>query len=462
MPAGRLRTGSVAAVAVEEAAGRPSAGTATASSLPDAASLSRSALASVGLVVLVVAGLAVALGAAAGPSFLIYGDSRLPGVPAWLVGPLAGVAPAPGPTTFSLLVLAMMASYVAVLAGAEALRPRVALGVVLLLHAALLVAPPILSGDLFSYLVYARLDLVHGLDPYRHAADVAPGDPLYPWVGIKHIASPYGPLFTLGTWVLVPLGPAAGVWALKALAVGAALACAALTWSCARRLGRAPLGPTLFVALNPVALVYGVGGGHNDLFMAVLILGGVRLALGGRERAAAAAVVGAASVKATGGLVLPFLLLGARRRARALGAALAATATMSVVALAGFGLESMLGYLEVVLRQGGFVSLYSVWPLLVKASGLGTGVPTLLRVLLLAAFAAATLAAGWRAWHGEDWVSCAGWAVLALLVTTTWILPWYVVLLTPLAALGSSARLRIATHAFTVLVLITRLPVLLG
>lgn len=415
-----------------------------------------------GLVVLLCAGLAVVLGAAAGPSFLIFGDPRLPPVPGWLVTPLAGLAPAPGATTFSLLALALLGAYLAVLWGAEALSPRMALGAVLVVHAALLVAPPILSGDLFSYLAYARLDIVYGLDPYRHAADAAPGDPLYRYVGIKHIESPYGPLFTLATWTLVPLGPAAGVWALKGLAVGAALACAALTWSSARRLGRAPLGPTLFVALNPVTLVFAVGGGHNDLFMAALLLVGVRLAVGGRARAAAVAVVGAASVKATAGLVLPFLLLGARRRARALVAALAATAVMSAVALGVFGFDSMFGYVEVVLRQGGFVSVYSVWPLVVEASGLGEGVPTALRVVLMATFAAVAVAAGLRAWRGEDWISCAGWAVLALLVTTTWILPWYVVLLTPLAALGSSVRLRAATHLFTALIVVTRLPLLLG
>jgi len=449
-------------VAVEEAAGPASAGTARAPTPSHAAPPARRAFALAGLALFAAAGLAVVLGAAAGPSFLIYGDPRLPDVPAWLVTPLAGLAPAPGATTFSFLVLALTGGYLALLSGAEALPARVAFGVVIVLHAALLLAPPILSGDLFSYLTYARLDTVYGLDPYRHAADAAPGDPLYPYVGIKHIASPYGPLFTLATVALVPLGPAAGIWVLKELAVGAALACAALTWSCARRLGRPPLAPTLFVALNPVSLVFAVGGGHNDLFMAVLLLGGVRLAVGGRERAAAAAVVAAASVKATAGLVLPFLLLGARRRTRALWAALAAAAVASLGALAVFGFESMLGYVEVVLRQGGFVSIYSVWPVLVEASGLGKGVPGLLRVLLLAAFAAAVLGAGWRAWRREDWISCAGWAVLALLVTTTWILPWYVVLLTPLAALGSSARLRAATLAFTALIVVTRLPLLLG
>jgi hypothetical protein len=52
--------------------------------------------------------------------------------------------------------------------------------------------------------------------------------------------------------------------------------------------------------------------------------------------------------------------------------------------------------------------------------------------------------------------------VLALLVLTTWLLPWYVALLLPLAALAPSRRLRAATLAFCALLLVTRLPLLLA
>lgn len=41
-----------------------------------------------------------------------------------------------------------------------------------------------------------------------------------------HETSPYGPLFTLGSYALAPLGAATGLWALKALAGAAALAAA--------------------------------------------------------------------------------------------------------------------------------------------------------------------------------------------------------------------------------------------
>ena len=39
--------------------------------------------------------------------------------------------------------------------------------------------------------------------------------------------------------------------------------------------------------------------------------------------------------------------------------------------------------------------------------------------------------------------------MLALLLATYWLMPWYVVWLLPLAALGASRNLRVATLAFT-------------
>ncbi len=418
-------------------------------------------LALAALAVLVAAGLGVALGNAAGPSFAIYGNPNVPAVPSWLSTPLAGLAPAPGERVFSVLVLGMFASYLVVLALAEAVGAAWAAAAVLVLHIGLLAAPPLLSGDVFAYLAYARLDLLHGLDPYLRAADAAPHDPLFPLVGMKHIVSPYGPLFTALTWALVPLGVAGGIWALKASAVLASLVCAGLVWSCARALGRAPLAPTLFVALNPVQLVYGVGGAHNDLLMAALVLGGVRLALANRDAAAGGLLAAAAAVKATAGLALPFLVLGSRRPGRTLAVSAAATTVLAVAAVAAFGAAGMGGYLRVLAAQGGFVSKYSVWALL-AGDPAAERVPDALKVGLLAVFAVVVATLLVRTRRGGDWIAGAGWATLILLVVTTWLLPWYVALLLPLAALSGSPALGYATHAFTGLVLLTRLPLLLA
>jgi hypothetical protein len=45
-------------------------------------------------------------------------------------------------------------------------------------------------------------------------------------------------------------------------------------------------------------------------------------------------------------------------------------------------------------------------------------------------------------WRGElDWIDGAGWMVVALLITASSLLPWYVAWLMPLAALATDRRL---------------------
>ncbi|MBV8956868.1 MAG: hypothetical protein JO179_22210, partial [Solirubrobacterales bacterium] len=47
-----------------------------------------------------------------------------------------------------------------------------------------------------------------------------------------------------------------------------------------------------------------------------------------------------------------------------------------------------------------------------------------------------------KVWRGEmDWIDGAGWVALALLITASSMLPWYVAWLMPLAALATDRRL---------------------
>ena len=82
------------------------------------------------------------------------------------------------------------------------------------------------------------------------------------------------------------------------------------------------------------------------------------------------------------------------------------------------------------------------------------GTPTLLRLFDLAAVAAVLYLLRQR----RDWIASAGWATLALLMTLAWLMPWYVIWVAPLAALGSSVRLRRATLVFTLFIMLTFLP----
>lgn len=426
--------------------------------LAGASPVLRQAIAAGALVALVALGATLAVGAAARPSFLVPFSLR--DYPGWLGGPLAGLGPGLGGDSFSVLVLLMCGCYLATLACAGAVRPGWALGAILTLHLTFMLAPPLLSGDVFGYLAFSRIGAVHGLNPYLHGAASIPADPIHPYVKWPAMRSPYGPMFMLLSYPLAPLGVAAGLWACKALAAAASLGCIWLVWSCARRLGRPPVPAALFVGLNPLLLVYGVAGAHNDLLTMLLILAGVHLTVLGREPWGAAALVGAAAAKASSALLLPFAVLGVPRRRRALLGALAAAAAVGAVSLAVFGpdiarLAHVLGF------QARIISFHSAPHYLGELLGLG-GVTPGVRLAAGVAFASAMGLLLWRAWRGADWISCAGWATLALLITSSWLMPWYVVWVLPLAALGAERSLRVGALAFTAFLTVTRLPLLLG
>ena len=161
-------------------------------------------------------------------------------------------------------------------------------------------------------------------------------------------------MFTLGSYAIAPLGLAGGLWALKALAVGASVGAIALVATTARKMGRSARAAAVFVGLNPVLLVLAAGGAHNDTLVLLVLAGALALAAGrtashaaderkradrmGRDgsyplRSAAAAMAVGVGVKASAGLVLPFMMLAPprwRERARVAGGAVAALAALAL------------------------------------------------------------------------------------------------------------------------------------
>jgi hypothetical protein len=87
--------------------------------------------------------------------------------------------------------------------------------------------------------------------------------------------------------------------------------------------------------------------------------------------------------------------------------------------------------------------------------GLG-GATSGLRTLLALALGSGLAVLAWRTWRGADWLRMTGWATLLLLVTSAWLLPWYIVWLLPIAAVAGDERLRTATLAFTAFVVTMR------
>jgi alpha-1,6-mannosyltransferase len=442
--------------------------------------------------------------------------------PHWMAGPLGGLLPGftGNGTTLKLLftgmVLLMYGGYVVAFKQAPRLPARWLVAAIVAIHAIFLLSPPLALTDVFNYINYGRMEVVHNLNPYTSIPIVEPhNDPSYLLSNWHELLSPYGPLFTLLTFVVVPLGVAGSFWALKFILVATSLGTILLVWRCARLLGRDPRPAVAFVGLNPVVLIWGLGGEHNDFLMMffivlafyLLLLASVRtgagaghhtgtfdipgtvarlrrvsgaqvrtwlLPLAAPEIGAGAALVTAVAIKASGAILVPVVLAGLLRRPRTLAQVLlgmvAASLVLGAASLLAFG-----AHIPDLSTQGSVVTSESVPNLLGLAIGLG-GESTGLREVFSGVLIALVVSCCWMAWRGrrlpvapgatadmEDGgiarsIVASGWASVALLVTLSWVLPWYVLWVLPLAALSTSRRLRTAALVLGVYLIVVWAP----
>jgi hypothetical protein len=445
------------------------------------------------LVVLVACSLLFVVIAADRPS-LFAATSHAGFFPGWMAGPLGGLWPGLTRNTTALRFVftgAMATMYVCYVLAlvcvpsiAERLRARWAIAAVVGVHAIFFLAPPMALTDIFNYVNYGRMEIVHHLNPYTTYPILEPhGDPSYALSNWHQLLSPYGPLFTLLTFALVPLGVAASFWAIKTVLVAASLGTILLVWRCAELLELDPVRAIVLVGLNPVVLVWGLGGDHNDFLMVFAIVLGFYLLLRARaagassatedpvaggsdahgerrattllervggwlwplsatEMSAGAAFAAAAALKASGGVLIPIVLAGLVRVPRRFTQVLLGMVLAGVVvggaSLIAFGL-----HIPDLSTQSRVVTSISLPNLLGLVLGDGGETETLHSVLSVV-LALSILACCAMAFSRRESITASGWATVALLVTLGWVLPWYVLWLLPLAALSRSRRLRTA------------------
>lgn len=378
-------------------------------------------------------------------------------LPAWLAGPLAGVGADLDLAALIGIFVVLFVSYWVAAQTAERLSPRVVVGAILALHAMVLFGPPLFSSDVFSYAAYARIGTIYGSNPYLHGPNAFPLETLHPLIGVQWVGTPtvYGPLFTALSYLLVPFGIAGDVLAYKVVAAASSLVLTLLIWRAARLRGLDATKAAALVGLNPVIVLFGVGGGHNDLLMLALLVAGLYVLLLQRERSSGALMVAATAVKLTGGLLLPFALAADRgplrkaaaRRGLLLGAA---AALVGIVVLAyaffGSGPVQMLATLQGIQSEGGAHSVVGFLASAIGVPGLIAPAGTALSVV----FAVVLIWLLHRVWTGRlDWIAGAGWATVCLLLTTGFLVPWYVAWLLPLAALSGDRRLFAASILLT-------------
>jgi hypothetical protein len=349
-----------------------------------------------------------------------------------------------------LFLTLLVAAFVAYLVGLWLAQRASGVRSVALLACAIqlgpLAGPLLLSTDAWSYWDQGRIAAVHGGNPYRDEPNAYPRDPAFPYVGTawRDETSVYGPAFALAS---EPVARAAGssadaaAWLYKALAAAAILAATLV----AARLSARPAFAAAFVGWNPLLAVHLGGGGHNDAWVAGLVLAALGAAAAGRRVTAGAAWAAAALVKWVPLVLLGLVVLeGRRSRLRA------AAAAFAVAALAILGLATW---------RYGFGWLEAFGPLARNANQ-ETSYALPHRLGLPVWLAAVVFAIGWlllarEAWHGRARL---GLAAVLLLATTPYLAAWYTAWAVPLAAAEDDRTAQLGALAFCAYLLPQTIP----
>lgn len=373
------------------------------------------------------------------------------------VAPRSGGTASDGTAWAFLAVLAAaFAAYLVALALLRRQEPRLRAVVVVAIAIQLLPlgAPLLLSTDAWTYWDYGRIAAVHEANPYVDAPSAFPDDPAFGAMGARwrDKTSVYGPAFTLAS---EPLARAAGssrdaaAWEYKVVAALAALACVGLAaWATRRRALAAA-----FVGWNPVLAIHLAGGGHNDAWIGLLVLGALALAAARRANGSAALWILAIAVKWLPLVFLGLRLLEARARRERFGLAglAGATAIVGSVATWRYGWH----WVNALAPLADNARLETRYALPHRLQG--AGVPHDVALGLAVALLAAGLA--WLALRAARGRARMALAACLLLVTTPYLAVWYLGWAVPLAAADEDDRLaRAGVLALTAYLLPQTIP----
>jgi alpha-1,6-mannosyltransferase len=165
----------------------------------------------------------------------------------------------------------------------------------------LLLAPPLFSRDVYSYVAQGEM-MSHHISPYHYGPGVLGGAPSVALVDHLWLntPAPYGPLFMGLDGLLTSFSlhhELPDLVLLRMLALGGVVLMAVAVPTLARSMGRDASYVFTLAILNPVTLLHLVGGAHNDALMLGLLMVGLALAKRGRPLAGIVLCSLAAAVK---------------------------------------------------------------------------------------------------------------------------------------------------------------------
>lgn len=273
----------------------------------------------------------------------------LPGLPHDGTRPLTAIA-------FVASVVALGISWIGLVGRVERSgepdrrRMKVVAATAALWFVPILLGPPLLSSDVYSYGAQGEM-LTRGLDPTRDdMAKLQYGDylSLTDKLWRTPYGNPYGPVqmgLAAGVVTVTGHNPAWSAFGFKVLALVSVVVAGWAVSDIARRRGASPPVVVALAIANPLVAVHLVGGGHNDAVMMAFLLSGIALAERGRWKLAVVLLTAAALVKLPGGAGLLYVAwcrpgVGARltARLRSLATAGAAAAALTLAACASLGI----------------------------------------------------------------------------------------------------------------------------
>ena len=309
-----------------------------------------------------------------------------------------------------------------------------------LLSAPLVVAPLTQSQDLFQYLLYARMQVVHHANPYVVAPDMFSRDAWLPYVAWPTQVSVYGPLWSIAMAGIVSASRGSILRAML-LAKSVTLGLEAVTvWGLVELGGgshdrRAAVAACAFT-LNPLVLSSIALSGHADVAVAAAFVWAIVADRRKRPALALLLLTAAALVKAYAGLVLVVYLIWTWRRLgfrRALSKGVPATA-LTVLAFAPYwrGRSTFEGLVSIATRTS--ASLAGAAARVVSAMLVGLDVEhpggsalVLVRIIGIVMLLATFVRQVRTSRDGTDpWPAAMALMAVYLLVTP-WFLPWHAI-----------------------------------
>lgn len=352
----------------------------------------------------------------------------------------------------------------------EAGRIRIVVAMLALWTVPILLGPPLLSNDVYSYAAQGEL-ASQGVDPtstgpvaLERGEFLRAADPVW-----RRAAAPYGPVAIASSEAVVTAtghDAAGAVWGFRVvMLVGIALAAIGIP-VIARSFGTDPALALALGLANPLVLLHLIGGIHNDALMLGLLVCGIAAARRDRRVLAIVLVALATAVKlpaACGFVFLGWDWAGSQQSTarRLLGAAVVSAIGMTIVAVLCVVVGIGFGWVTALSNTGKVTSTLAPATLLglisgdmVRSIGVELGASTLVALFRLAGLAVAGFVCLQILLRSDriGMVRALGLSMLVVIAFGPVIWPWYLPVGLALLAAGGIGRYR---PAVTVVVVAT-------